>query len=467
MKKYSMMNFPKSKFFPPKQTNLRCVPELFVMVYDYLGKLGMKEMIRMMNLSFSIPLEGPLDSLRLEKSLQDLFRDEPILRTYISKEKGGYYLVEKDNYEFHLPVYEVEGRNRIDKLAKVKEMLVEDAKNDLRYFDPDYEQTQFKLLKLDENYHVLMFLGSHIYYDFGAFTSLISRLMRYYNGTETPGKRLATFGDFIEEETAFLKSPAGQKELQYWKDEFSDYTRHRLRKDKKSSADWKEEDSIAFFENDWLESIAAQNKTSVFNTMMLAVQMGYAKAVGDADSAANYVISNRSEEKYRNTAGMLMRILSSRLVMKDDMTIADLQKYMRKKIGEGYLNHHAAADMVCDLPLLIIDESMGDIAGDLLFNGKPIDLQADLNVEAIMQLCQKDTIMVMIMPAGDKRSVNLVGNTKKYGHYYKSIRDNICLALRFMDRYPDKTFGEFMRSDVTLETVDLIEDPEQIELIAI
>lgn len=75
--------------------------------------------------------------------------------------------------------------------------------------------------------------------------------------------------------------------------------------------------------------------------------------------------------------------------------------------------------------------------------------------------------MVMIMPAGDKRSVNLVGNTKKYGHYYKSIRDNICLALRFMDRYPDKTFGEFMRSDVTLETVDLIEDPEQIELIAI
>ena len=41
------------------------------------------------------------------------------------------------------------------------------------------------------------------------------------------------------------------------------------------------------------------------------------------------------------------------------------------------------------------------------------------------------------------------------------------LAIIFMDRYPDKTFGEFMREDVTLSTVDIIEDSEQISLIAI
>ena len=162
-----------------------------------------------------------------------------------------------------------------------------------------------------------------------------------------------------------------------------------------------------------------------------------------------------------------MRILSSRIVMDNDMTIAELQRTMRKKIGEGYLNHHAAADTVCNLPLLIIDESMGDIAGDLTFNGKLIDFQADINPQAIMKLCQKDTIMVMIMPAGDSRTVNLIGNTKKYGHHYKSIRDNIRLAVRFMELYPDKTFGEYMRSDIDIENVDLAEDSEGIELIAI
>ena len=467
MKKYSMMSYPITKFLPPVQTNYRCVPEMFVLVYDYMGRLGMKEMIRMMNLAFSIPLEGTLDVERLEWSLQRLFEDEPLLRSYISKEKGSYYLVEKEDYRFTLSVSEVPGRNRIEKMKKVKEMLIEDAKNDLNYFDPDFEQTQFRLLKLDDNMHVLMFLGSHIFYDFGAFTSILARLMRYYNGSEKPGKRLATFGDFIEEENAYLNNEAGKKEIEYWRKEFATYKRKRLPKDKKKAAVWKEEDSIAYFENECLERVAANNKTSVFNVMMLAIQMAYAKHTNNKDTASNYVISNRSEEKYRNTAGMLMRILSSRVVMEDDITIAELQKMMRKKIGEGYLNHHAAADTVCNLPLLIIDESMGDIAGDLTFNGRPIDFQADINPQAIMKLCQKDTIMIMIMPAGDKKTVNLIGNTKNYGHHYKSIRDNILLAVRFMDRYPDKTFGEYMRSDVNIENVDLVEDSEHIGLIAI
>ena len=164
---------------------------------------------------------------------------------------------------------------------------------------------------------------------------------------------------------------------------------------------------------------------------------------------------------------MLVRMLLNRMIFDKDTTIAELQKQQRKQLGEGYLNHHVAVDLGFIAPLLVVDESMGDISGDLMFNGKPIDLTADANIDSIMNIFPPGMVLVMINPAGDQKAFNLLGNLKYYGRHYKHLKENLILAFRFMDRYPDKTFGEFMRSDVTLETVDLIEDPEQIELIAI
>ena len=467
MKKYSIMTFPKRKFFPPKPANLRCSPEMFILMYYYLGKLGIKAAKHMMNLPFYIPLDGPIDVKRFEDSIRKLIDDEPLLRTYISKEKGKFYLVEKENYEFHLKVTELEGRNAVEKIKRSREIFNAEANKDVLLFDPDSEQTRFELLRIDDEHHVFLFICTHIFFDFGGLTSTLSRLFRYYNGGEQPKQKLSTFGEFIEEETAFLKTQRGAEEMRYWKELVNGYEKCVLKKEKNSRQYWKPEDSMVYFDNSYLESIAKRGKTSVFNNSLLALQMAYAKYTQSYDSLAVYPISNRSEEKYRNTAGMLVRMLLNRMIFDKDTTIAELQKQQRKQLGEGYLNHHVAVDLGFIAPLLVVDESMGDISGDLMFNGKPIDLTADANIDSIMNIFPSGMVLVMINPAGDQKAFNLLGNLKYYGRHYKHLKENLILAFRFMDRYPDKTFGEFMRSDVTLETVDLIEDPEQIELIAI
>ena len=67
----------------------------------------------------------------------------------------------------------------------------------------------------------------------------------------------------------------------------------------------------------------------------------------------------------------------------------------------------------------------------------------------------------------DKIGVGLLTDMKAYGKHALAITKNILLAEQVLKKYPDKTFGDYMRSDITLETVDKLADADGAEFIEI
>lgn len=416
-----------------------------------------------MNLPFMLHLKGKMNKDRLEDSIRKVL-SQNILHSYVSFSDNQFFFNEKKMDDFKLEVVKTEGDSEEEKIGFVNEFAKKQALEPLPLFEKDKPQYFFKLYEIDENYHILVMIVHHTFLDFGAVSIAIKYIFSFYNTDDYKMEDSAEFSKFMGEELSFLASEDAKMEDEYWTKELEGYTAQPLKEDEDNDNPiLTEQECMCLLDRKELDEMANQYRTSTSNIIMLMIQMAIAKANDSNDTLVQYAISNRSELQYRYTLGCLTRILCNRMDFDDDMTVTELNKVMRKKLGGGYQNRHVAGKTPLGaVPYVIANEDMGDLDITPMFGNNPIPIE-------FVDLPRKFTFVAMlIMPIDiDKIAIGILTDMKAYGRHAKKIVDNVALAAKFMNSYPNKTFGDYMRKDINIDTLDLLNEEDSVEIIEI
>jgi len=415
-----------------------------------------------MNLAFTMHLRGELDKAKLECAINRLV-SEPIMNTYLTAEGMDITANEKEYIPFVLPVEQVSGETTEEKVAFVRTTAEKRALEPLPLTDAGARQYVFHLYEIAEDYSILLMIVHHTFLDFGAVMVAVSHIFSAYNdeGYEYPACR--PFSDFMKEELSFLASEHARAEDDFWAAETAGCRQPALAPDAPAEGGpvLTEQDVITAFPRAELDAIAARERTSTFNLMMLLIHMGIAKVNDCNDTMLQYAISNRSETDYRFTLGCMTRVLFNRIDFDDNMNSTELNKLLRKKIGAGYQNRHVAGRTPFGAAsYLAVNEDMADLNAFPMFNGSPVPFDF---VDMPREL---DFVAVLVMPLGtDMLGAGVLTDMTKYGRHAKKLIDAITLAKEFIVRYPQRPFSDFMRQDITSETLSLLDDPDSVEII--
>lgn len=415
-----------------------------------------------MNLGFTMDLRGEIDVKKLERAIGRLV-SEKIMNTYLVMEGMNITAVEKDGCSFELGIEPVKGNDIQEKKTEIKRDTEKLAQIPLTLNDEKKSPYIFKLYKISDEYHVLFMLVHHTFLDFGAVMIAISHIFEYYKDEQYEYPKSKDFSEFMGEELGFMSSEAAKLEDEYWANETKDIRQPKLEEDVHYENDElvKEADLMAVFNREELNDIATRERTSLFNFTMLLIHMAIAKVNDCNDTVLQYAISNRSDTDYRFTLGCLTRVLFNRIEFEDYMKPSELNKFMRKKLGAGYQNRHVAGKTPFGAAsYLAVNEDMGDLDTFPTFNGNPV------NVEIVDLPRKLDFIAALVMPLDeDNIVIGVLTDVEKYGKQAKQLVEAIKLAKRFLVEYPHKTFYDFMRQDISMETLDLLANEDTVEIV--
>ena len=417
-----------------------------------------------MNLAFTMHLHGELDFSKLERAINRL-TSEKIMHTYLSVEENQFLAHEKEFIPFKLETEKIEGASEEEKVGKVKAIAEKKALEPLPLFEENKQQFYFRLYELSENYHILLMIVHHTFLDFGAVMIAISHIFAYYNDENYRYEESSEFSEFMKEELDFMASEDAKAEDAFWANEIADVKQPPLTPEplQENETPLEEKDVMTAFSRKELDAIATRERTSTFNLLMLLIHMAIAKVNDCNDTFLQYAISNRSEANYRFTLGCLTRVLFNRINFDDDMNTSELNKLLRKKVGAGYQNRHVAGKTPFGAASYIaVNEDMGDLNVFPVFNGKPVQLDfVDLPREL-------NFVAVLILPLNAEMiGVGVLTDMLQYGKHAKKLIDALNLAYQFIVKYPEKPFSDFMRQDITLETLHLLDDDDSVEMIEI
>lgn len=176
------------------------------------------------NLSSAVRIEGRLNVGALERSLREVLRRHEVLRTSFELLDGEPVQVVHPPAEWPLPIVDLEALAEGERVAKVRELSLEEA---VRPFDLERGPVlRTKLLRQAPEQHVLLFTMHHIASDgwsMGVFVREVASLyMAYERGQESPLPELAVqYGDYAEWQREWLRGAVLDEQLEYWKRQLS------------------------------------------------------------------------------------------------------------------------------------------------------------------------------------------------------------------------------------------------------
>lgn len=443
-----------------KRYMLGSVPKLFTMGYYYRQKKSEKTML---NLPFMFYLDGKMDAKRLEASIQRVIAEEPVLRSYLEEENGEFYMVEKEKQDFILQVHKAEGKDKEEKIQYAKAYCDKMVLEPLPLFDSEKPVFLLELLEIEEDYHVMIFIIYHTFADLSSAVLLADSILGYYKDDNYKRKTGIFFSEIMEKEMNF-QAAEEKDEIDYWNRQLDSFEHTSLIHDETFGEEegLTENNTEILLDTNILESLAKANQTSLYNVLAMMIQMGIAKANDQTDTLIKYAIANRIEPNMQYSFGCLTRALYTRYEFQENESVQSLYKNFRRKMGEGHLNRHVAGKLPGnESPYLITNQDISALGTLPDFDGKEIVFEMRENAKI------RNNIGVFTIPDGEHWIIRIGAELDKFSILSKRILDSILLAQAFLKEYPDGKIGDYLRNDITLDTLDKLKETEPFEVVEI
>lgn len=429
------------------------IPGQFAMGYYY----GSEKDKVYLNLPYYIYLDGELDVKRLEACIYRLIEEESILHSYLVRKDNDFYIRKGKEQEFHLEMEALTGETRTEKLNNLDRWMKKRACEPLELLSENEYPFIFQLFQLEEKEHILFFMVHHLFSDIASIEIMIDAIFGYYNDENITRKKGKTFDEFL----AYQKS-INSKDDTYWRRMYDGVPHLSLPKNESGMGEIKPEEGIFLLNKRKMEELAKENKTSVFQVIMFMVYMAVAKITDENDIILRYTISNRDNPLYRYTLGLLAGAVYTRMVLEDDKTLEEMQREMRKRVGESIQNRYALKDeLLIPVAYAVTYLEQGDLNLKPMLNGEPV------KVKYIGMQPEQDCIVVNISPLDEDFEIRLCTDYTVYGQHAIKLKEAIQLAETFLEDYPMRRFFDYLRRDITLDTINLLNEKDDIKLIEI
>jgi len=295
-------------------------------------------------------LEGRLDLVALERSVNEIVRRHETLRTRFEEVAGEPAQV-IDPWEYRK--LEVEDLTRLppeEREREVGRMVSEEAETG---FDLSRGQLlRMKVLKLGEEEHVALFTMHHVVSDgwsMGILVEEIGALYRAYNcGEESPLEELPIqYADFAIWQRAWLQGEALEKQLDYWKRHLGgELPTLELPTDKPRPAIPTHRGSqcarlLPTALSDSLKAFSLEQRLTLFMTLLAAFKTVLSYLTGQTDILVGTDIANRNRAESEKLIGFFVNQLVLRTELSRDLTFIELLK----KVRESALGAYAHQDL--------------------------------------------------------------------------------------------------------------------------
>ena len=296
---------------------------LFVQAQLAGGELGY-------HVPIALTVEGPLDASRVQRALDALVQRHDALRTSFS------VVDERVDQIVH-----AEARISLEEIS-VGEKDVDDA---VVEFIRPFNLEEAPLLRvgvgaLGDDRHLLIFDSHHIVFDGISGSLAFSDFLRLYHGEDLPEPK-KTYADYIDAETAYLKSEACLSDKAYWTSCFSegldavDLPTDRPRPPRKSFSGLRIFRSVDQQRTRALKALASSQHTTL-NVVLLAAHFTLlSKLSGARDFAVGTAFDGRPDEDYADVVGTFVNTIAIRGAPLGSKTLATFVKELKQSLLEA------------------------------------------------------------------------------------------------------------------------------------
>ncbi|MBP0020483.1 MAG: amino acid adenylation domain-containing protein [Cyanobacteria bacterium SBLK] len=283
----------------------------------FQDRLGIKSSVSN-NISISLKITGSLQVSALDRALREIIQRHAILRTTLQTIEGELMQVISPHIDWQLPVIDLRSLTPKEQDEKARSLVLEQgcAPIDLA---KDW-CWQFKLLQLRKTDHILLLTLHHIAVDawsFGVFFRELSALYgAFANGQPSPLPELPIqYVDFTVWQREYFQGDTLTKELGYWKrtlhnaPEVLQLLGDRPRPAVVSFAG----KTLSFFLPktlaDGLKQLSQQAGTTLYTTLLAALQTLLFRYCGEEDILVGSPIANRHQREVEPLIGCFINTL--------------------------------------------------------------------------------------------------------------------------------------------------------------
>ena len=307
------------------------------------------------NISLALKLQGKLDILLLEQSLNEIIRRHEALRTTFTTVNGQPVQIIAPCLKLSLIDYQKNIDSQGD--SAIVEFLTEQSQQP---FDLTLEPLlRAKILRLAPQEHILLLEMHHIISDGWSSEILLKEIGTLYKafltGTASPLPEISIqYKDFAQWQRQWLQGETLETQLSYWKQQLEDIPAAlKLPTDRPRPAiqtSHGAQQSIELSEGviKRLKEIARQEGVTLFMLLLAAFQAFLYRYTGQDDIAVGSPIANRNRDEVKGLIGFFVNTLVLRTDISGNPTFSELLTRVRKVALGAYTHQDLPFDQLVE-----------------------------------------------------------------------------------------------------------------------
>ncbi len=314
------------------------------------------------NLATVYKIEGKLDKEKIQNCFATLVKRHEAFRTRFQMVRDEIVQVIEENVDF-----------QVEFATCTNENLNEEITAHIKPFDlARAPLLRVAILSISENEHVMIFDMHHIISDQSSMEILIREIGMIYQGIELPEIEIQ-YKDFAKWQNDFIRNGEVKKQLDYWKQEFSNgipvlnlYTDFERPETMQSEGGIVH---IAFDEKMNQHIIETTKKYAITPYMfsMAALNILLWKYTRQKDIVIGTAIAGRQHAKLESIVGMFVNTLAIKSDIQEEYSIPQFLQYIKDKMVSAYDNQDCQFDMLVE-ELGIPKNMSRNALFDILFN---------------------------------------------------------------------------------------------------
>ncbi|MFJ2743702.1 amino acid adenylation domain-containing protein [Streptomyces sp. NPDC087440] len=340
-------------------------------------------------------LRGPLDTVALRRSLDDLVHRHDILRTRYVHRGSATLQFADGRPQWPIETVDLRGHSTLCQHEELRALLTRETKKPFRIERGD--MVRGLLVRLSDDEHAFVLVAHHILVDHWGFLVVFGELSQLY-AAHASGTRpqlpevLAQHLDYAAWEQSLLASGALDDHINHWRTELDGAARHLDFRAPAHQLD----DSIEGFSHsivvdsttmDAVKEAARREGVTLFMMLMAAFHVLLHSYSGATDIAVSHPLAGRERPETESMVGPFINIILNRSRMADDPTFhellqrvlhSELDAYSHQNVPVRALVHDGIVGDGNYLPMRVMLNLLGVPTKSLTLDGldvTPLDIR--------------------------------------------------------------------------------------------
>jgi amino acid adenylation domain-containing protein len=313
----------------------------------------------------ALRLTGVLNFEGLEYSLRRIVERHEILRTVFQEEDGNPVQVILDQMPVSIKVMDISDVPENDRDQEIESLALEDAR--LPFDLGKGPLLRLTLVRIADEEHVIFLTMHHIISDGWSIKVLIEEVGAYYNAYVTMGANEAEafrlpelpiqYADFAHWQRELLQGEFLEEQIEYWEKQLADYGDGNgsveLFPDHQRPPYQTANGASVWFElpeglANSLVALSQQVGTTLFMTLMAALQVLLYRYTGQEDISVGTPIANRTRVETENLIGFILNTLVIRTDLSGNPQFEEFLQMVKETALEAYAHQDVPFEMLVE-----------------------------------------------------------------------------------------------------------------------